>query len=95
MQNVYLPGWPSVLLSRPPGTPPPTLSSTRRIALPIVALARLPGPKRLQPAFIPTACRIGPLTMTSGAAMCVVACMPFRLKCGLHIATSADRTTGA
>jgi hypothetical protein len=62
-----------VLLSSSLGQPPPTLSSTSLIARPIVALARLPEPKALQPLFIPISRAIGPLTTSSGAAMCVVA----------------------
>ena len=95
MQNVYFPGWPRVLLSRSPGRAPPTLSSTSRMARPMVAFARWPEPKTLAPAFIPIRARTGPLTTTSGAAMWVVACTPFRLKCGLHSASIAARTSGA
>ena len=75
--------------------PPPTLSSTRRIARPIVALARLPEPNALTPPFMPIARATGPFTTSSGAAMCVVACTPFRLKAGSVSASSAARTTGA
>ena len=95
MQYVYLPGWPSVALSRSPGQPPPTLSRTSRIARPIVAFARLPEPKQLPPAFMPISRAIGPLTTRSGAAMCVVACTPFRLNAAVVRASIAARTTGA
>src|SRR5204862_4712975 len=91
----YLPGWPRVALSRSPGQAPPTLRSTRRIARPIVALARLPAPKALAPGFMPTARATGPFTTRSGAAMCVVACTPLRLKAGWLSASNAARTTGA
>src|SRR5579872_2120886 len=95
MQYVYLPGCPNVLLSRSPGVPPPTVNKIKRRARPIVALARFPEPKTLQPAFIPIALRIGPLTTRRGAAMCVVACTPFRLKWESQRPRIAARTTGA
>ena len=60
--------------------PPPTFSSMRRIARPIVALARLPEPNALVPPFMPISRAIGPLTTSSGPAMCVVAWTPLRLK---------------
>src|SRR5205085_1955767 len=62
---------------------------------PIVALARLPEPKALAPGFMPTARATGPFTTRSGAAICVVACTPFRLKAGCASASNAARTTGA
>ena len=65
------------------------------MARPIVALARLPGPKALAPPFMPIARATGPFTTTSGAAMCVVACTPLRLNSGSVSASSAARTTGA
>ena len=95
MQYEYLPGWPSVALSSSPGQPPPTFSRTSRIARPIVAFARLPEPKQLPPAFMPISRAIGPFTTSSGAAMCVVAWTPFRLKAGAVSASIAARTTGA
>ncbi len=61
----------------------------------MVALARLPEPNTLQPAFIPIVLRTGPFTTRSGLAMCVVACTPFRLKRVSHKASSAASTTGA
>ena len=60
-----------------------------------VALARLPEPKALQPPFMPIAPATAPLTINSGAAMCVVACTPLRLKAFLVSARIAARTTGA
>jgi hypothetical protein len=71
------------------------LSSTSRSARPIVALARLPDPKALQPPFMPISRAIGPLTTSSGAAMCVVACTPFKLKALAVSARIAARTDGA
>ena len=44
---------------------------------------------------MPISRAIGPLTTSSGAAMCVVACTPLRLKAGAASANSAARTTGA
>src|SRR4051794_4728292 len=44
---------------------------------------------------MPTARATGPFTTRSGAAMCVVACTPFRLKAGCASASNAARTTGA
>ncbi len=41
-QKEYLPGWPSVARSTPPGLPPPTLRITSCKARPMVALARFP-----------------------------------------------------
>ena len=75
--------------------PPPTFSITRRIARPMVALARLPEPKALAPPFMPISRATGPFTITSGAAMWVVACTPFRLKAWSISASIAARSTGA
>ena len=61
----------------------------------MVAFARLPEPNTLQSAFMPIRSAIGPLTTTSGAAMWVVACTPFRLNAVWVSANSAARTTGA
>ena len=44
---------------------------------------------------MPIARAIGPLTTSSGAAMCVVACTPLRLKALAVSASIAARTTGA
>ena len=88
-------GQPSVLLSKSPGHAPPTFRSIIRTARPMVAFARLPEPKTLQPAFMPISFRTGPFTTMSGDAMWVVACTPFRLKWGSQSASIAARTTGA
>ena len=66
-----------------------------RNARPIVAFARFPEPNTLQPAFMPIALRIGPFTTSSGLAMCVVACTPFKLNGGAQSASIAASTTGA
>jgi hypothetical protein len=58
-------------------------------------LARLPEPNTLQPAFMPMARRMGPFTTSSGLAMWVVACTPFRLNRASHSASIAASTTGA
>jgi hypothetical protein len=58
-------------------------------------LARLPEPNALQSPFIPMSRAIGPLTISSGAAMCVVAWTPFKLKASAVSASIAARTTGA
>ena len=65
-QNVYLPGFPSVALSTPPGLPPPTLRITSWRARPMVAFALLPWPRAFTPEFIPIARAMGPLTITTG-----------------------------
>ena len=80
-------------LSRSGARPPPTLSMISRIARPIVAFARLPEPKALAPPFIPISRAIGPLTITNGEAMWVVACTPFRLNGQSVRASIAARTT--
>jgi hypothetical protein len=54
----------------------PTFNIIKRMARPMVAFARLPEPKQLQPVFMPMRVRTGPLTTSRGAAMWVVACTP-------------------
>src|SRR5262245_59489356 len=66
-----------------------------RMARPIVAFARLPEPKALAPPFMPISRAIGPLTITNGEAMWVVACTPLRLNGWSVRASMAARTTGA
>ena len=61
----------------------------------MVALARLPEPNELQSPFMPIVRASGPLTISKGAAMCVVACTPFRLNAFAVSANIAARTTGA
>jgi hypothetical protein len=79
-QNEYLAGWPRVAMSISPGFAPPTFWSTRRTARPMVALARLPGPKAFACGFIPMRIAPGPFTITRVAAEPVVVEMPTRLK---------------
>src|SRR5690606_14290131 len=90
----YFAGWPSVAMSISPARAPPAFWSVRRAARPIVALARLPGPKALEPLFIPIAEAMGPLTMTHTVAEPVVVAMPSRLNSGAVIASTAAPTTG-
>ena len=66
-------------MSSTPVTAPVTLEMISRIARPIVALARLPGPKRLTPEFIPNSRVIGPFTTVSVAAPIVLTEMACRL----------------
>ena len=69
-------GLPWVAMSPRPGQPPPTFIRMSRIARPMVALARKPGPKSPEPVCIPIVRAYGPLTTTSGATGCVVAWTP-------------------
>src|SRR3984957_18119424 len=66
-----------------------------RTGRPIVALARLPEPKALQPPFMPISAATGPLTISRGAAACVVAWTPFKLNAWSVSVFIAARTTGA
>ena len=94
MQYENFDGLPWVAMSWRPGHPPPTFIRMRRMARPMVALARNPGPKRPDPECNPTVRAIGPLTMTSGATGCVVAWTPKRLNSGSSIASAAATITG-
>ena len=58
------------------GRPPPTLRTESCSARPIVRFARLPWPRQLPAAFIPTAVGQRPETTTTGPAGCVVASRP-------------------
>src|SRR5712692_4584758 len=69
-------GLPCVAMSWRPGQAPPTFIITNRIARPMVALARKPGPRQPLPLCTPMARARGPWTITSGATGCVVACTP-------------------
>ena len=82
-------------LSKSGARPPPTFKSINLIALPIVALARLPDPNAFAPPFIPISAAIGPFTINNGAATCVVAWTPFKLNFLSVKASIAARTTGA
>ncbi len=67
-QNVYLPGWPSDVPSMPPVLAPSTFIAVRRTALPMVAFARLPGPRALCFEFMSISWAIGPLTTRQSEA---------------------------
>ena len=75
-QQVYLAGLPSVDLSACCGTPPPIVVMISRIARPMVALARKPGPNRFPRALSPISRAMGPLTISTGLAGLVVPWMP-------------------
>src|SRR5437870_2470952 len=93
-QQVYLAGLPSVDLSACCGTPPPIVVMISRVARPIVALARKPGPNKFPRALTPISRPTGPLTMSTGLAGFVVPWMPYRLNCLLRIAFTAVTITG-
>ena len=73
---------------------PVTLIMTRRMARPMVALARWPGPNTLTPEFRARSFVAGPLTTASTAAPIVLTVMACRLNWGSHIASTAARTVG-
>ena len=77
--QVYFAGEPCVARSVSPGSAPPTFIIISRRARPMVALARLPGPKQPAPLFMPICSASSPWTITSSAHGCVVVCMPKRL----------------
>ncbi len=79
MQQPYLPGQPVVERSEMPGIIWKMFMITRRIARPMVALARLPGPNTLTLAFIPISSRISPEMITTGAEPPVLAVEPWKL----------------
>src|SRR5262245_32697723 len=67
---------------------------TRRIARPIVALGRKPGPNRLPRALISISRAIGPFTIKTGLAGFVVPWTPYRLNGPARMAFTAVTTTG-
>src|SRR5262249_61652215 len=67
---------------------------TRRIARPIVALARKPGPNRLPRALMSSSRAIGPFTIRTGLAGFVVPWTPYRLNGLARMAFTAVTTTG-
>jgi len=89
-----LAGLPSVDLSACCGTPPPIVVMTSRIARPIVAFARKPGPNRFPRALMSSSRAIGPFTIRTGLAGFVVPCTPYRLNGLARIAVTAVTTTG-
>ena len=66
----------------------------RRMARPMVPLARLPGPNRLLRLFSPICSRMGPLTMQSTAAPPMLDEGPTRLNTGSSMASVAASTMG-
>ena len=94
MHQLYFPACPNVALSSSPGIAPITLIAMSRIARPIVALARRPGPKMLTPEFRPICRPMGPLTTIRIAAPMVLAVIACRLNWSSQIASAAARTTG-
>ena len=56
-----------------PGSISNTFITISRMARPMVALARLPGPKTLPAAFMPMSSTTGPETINSGAEPPVLA----------------------
>ena len=79
MQNEYLPGCPWVDWSEMPGIIWKTFITIRRIARPIVAFARLPGPKTFPALFMPRSVTAGPLTTRSCAEPPVLAVEAWKL----------------
>ena len=66
----------------------------RRNARPIVAFARQPEPNTPAAQLTSKRPRIGPFTMNSGVAVCVVPCTPCRLARSSHMACTPAITTG-
>ena len=79
MQQEYFPGQPVVERSEMPGIIWKTFMITSRIARPIVAFARCPGPKTLTLAFIPISSRMSPETISTGPEPPVLAVDPWKL----------------
>ena len=67
------------LRAETPGIISKTFITMSRMARPMVALARLPGPKTLPAAFIPMSFTTGPETMSNGAEPPVLAVEAWKL----------------
>ena len=91
--SVYLPGWPMVAMSPTSERAPPMLRMQSCSARPMLALARLPGPRQLVPALMPSWRAIGPCTQSATQAVPVVVAMPSRLKSGFERGASAAAST--
>src|SRR5262245_47162740 len=91
---VYFPGQPNVDRSVSPGYPPPTVIRIKRIARPMVALLRKPGPKTPESQLTFRDFRIGPLSRSAGPTCPSVVCTPLRLKRASRIASTAAIITG-
>src|SRR5215469_5633818 len=81
-------------LDTSPGRAPPTFAVSRRSALPMLALARQPGPRAPRPELSPARSAAGPLTIAKGVDGPVVVAMPFRLKSGTQTARTRAVSTG-
>src|SRR5260370_1329143 len=77
-----------------PGGEPQTFRMIRRIARPIVRLARQPGPNRLSPALMSSSRATGPLTIMSTAAPAVEVPGPWYAQRGSPMASTPATTTG-
>ena len=77
-----------------PGREPQTFRMIKRIARPIVRLARQPGPKRLSPALMSSSRATGPLTIMSTAAPAVEVPGPWYAQRGSPMASTPATTTG-
>src|SRR5439155_1720646 len=77
-----------------PGRAPPRLAQISRRARPMVALARVPGPRAPAAQLSSIVTRAGPLTMKMGATASVVPEIPTRSNASSHIARTAATTTG-
>src|SRR2546427_540308 len=77
-----------------PGRAPPRLAQISGRARPMVALARVPGPRAPAAQLSSIVTRAGPLTMKMGATASVVPEIPTRSNASSHIARTAATTTG-
>ena len=78
----------------PPGRTSKRLMRARRIARPIVAVARSLLPSALKVALAPISCRIGPFIMTRTAQPPVLEEVPCRRNSSFIMACQAVATTG-
>ena len=65
-----------------------------RMARPIVALARKPGPMQPLPPWMPISAAYGPLTIIIGATPCIVPWTPLTLNSSRSMSSTAPITTG-
>src|SRR5215469_10973334 len=76
------------------GRAPPAFAMSSRSALPMLALARQPGPSAPRPELSPARFAAGPLTTANGVDGPVVVAMPFRLNSGTQTARTRAASTG-
>src|SRR5215469_16473445 len=81
-------------LDTSPGRAPPAFAMSRRNALPMLALARQPGPSAPRPALSPARSAARPLTTANGVDGPVVVAMPLRLKSGTQTERTRAVSTG-